>query len=145
MTTAWKNLDNRLSPYAPAALSVFRVVVGLLFVCHATAHLFGWPSGPAAAVGQWPYFYAGVIELVVGVLVILGLFTRIAALVGAGVMAFAFFTQHLPSGVIPMTNGGEPAVFYCFAFLLLVFTGAGSLALDTRLTGSSASVVTTAR
>ena len=126
------NLDTRLNPGAPAVLSLFRVIFGLLFLCHATAHLFGWPTGPAAGVGQWPGFYAGCIELVVGILVTLGLFTRIAALIASGTMAFAFFYAHLPTGVIPLTNGGEPAVLYCFAFLLLVFTGGGAFALDTR-------------
>ena len=131
------NLDARLNSGAPAVLSLFRVIVGLLFLCHAAAHLFGWPSGPAAAFGQWPYFYAGVIELVTGVLITLGLFTRIAAFIASGTMAFAFFYAHLPTGVIPMTNGGEPAVLYCFAFLLLVFTGGGAFALDTQLKGRS--------
>lgn len=131
MTT---NLDRRLDTYAPTFVSVFRVVFGLLFLCHASAHLFGWPSGPAAAPGQWPYFYAGVIELVTGILITLGLFTRIAAFFASGTMAFAFFTQHLPTGVVPMTNGGELAVLYCFAFLLLVFSGGGAIALDARRT-----------
>jgi len=127
------NLDARLSPHAPTALGVFRVIFGLLFLCHATAHLFGWPSGPAAAVGEWPYFYAGLIELVTGVLITLGLFTRIAAFFASGTMAFAVFTMHLPKSIVPMLNGGEPAVLYCFAFLLLVFTGGGAFALDSRL------------
>lgn len=131
------NLESRLNPGAPAVLSLFRVIFGLLFLCHATAHLFGWPSGPAATAGQWPYFYAGCIELVVGVLITLGLFTRIAAFIASGTMAFAFFYSHLPAGIIPMTNGGEPAVLYCFAFLLLVFTGGGAFALDTRLRGGA--------
>jgi putative oxidoreductase len=125
-------LETRLSPHAPTVLSLFRVVFGLLFLCHAAAHLFGWPSGPAAAPGQWPFFYAGVIELVTGVLITLGLFTRIAAFFASGVMAFAFFTQHAPTSIIPMLNGGEPAVLYCFAFFLLVFTGGGAIALDAR-------------
>ncbi|MCU1700436.1 MAG: phosphoribosylaminoimidazolecarboxamide formyltransferase [Mycobacterium sp.] len=63
------------------------------------------------------------------ILITVGLFTRIAAFIASGVMAFAFFTQHLPTG-IPMTNGGELAVVYCFAFFLLVFIGGGSFALD---------------
>ena len=129
MTTA---LDTRLSPHAPIVLSLFRIVVAVLFLCHASAHLFGWPSGPAAAPGQWPYFYAGVIELVTGVLVALGLFTRIAAFIASGTMAFAFFTQHAPTSIVPMLDGGEPAVLYCFAFFLLVFTGGGAIALDAR-------------
>ncbi|MCV7230805.1 DoxX family protein [Mycolicibacterium komossense] len=137
MPNPTQNLDARLAPSAPVVLSVFRVIVGLLFLCHAAAHLFGWPTGPAAAVGLWPFFYAGCIELVTGVLITLGLFTRIAAFFASGTMAFAFFTQHLPTGIIPMTNGGEPAVLYCFAFLLLVFTGGGAIAVDARRRGAS--------
>ena len=125
--------DTRLNPHAPAVLSLFRVVFGLLFLCHALSHLFGWPGGPAAPIGSWPFFYAGILELVTAVLITLGLFTRVAAFLASGVMAVAFFTQHLPTGIIPMTNGGELAVLYCFAFLLLIFTGGGAVALDTRL------------
>jgi putative oxidoreductase len=132
MSTTTRNLDTRLATYAPAVLSLFRVVFGLLFLCHASAHLFGWPSGTAAAIGQWPYFYAGCLELVTGILITVGLFTRIAAFVASGVMAFAYFTQHLPTGFIPMNNGGELAVLYCFAFFLLVFAGGGAYALDAR-------------
>jgi putative oxidoreductase len=130
-------LDARLSPHAPAALGVFRVIFGLLFLCHATSHLFGWPSGPAAPAGVWPFFYAGIIELVVGILITIGLFTRIAAFIAAGAMAYAFFTVHVANGIMPMVNGGEPAVLYCFAFLLLIFTGAGAFALDSRIGGRS--------
>lgn len=125
-------LDTRLSTFTPTALGVFRIVFGLLFLCHATAHLFGWFGGQAAAVGQWPYFYAGVIELVTGLLIVLGLFTRIAAFIASGTMAFAFFIAHVSKGIIPMVNGGEAAVLYCFAFLFLVFAGAGAFALDNR-------------
>jgi putative oxidoreductase len=127
------SLDNRLSTYTPTALGVFRIVFGVLFLCHAGAHLIGWPGGQAAAIGQWPYFYAGVIELVTGLLITIGLFTRIAAFIASGTMAVAFFLQHVPSGgIIPMNNGGEAAVLYCFAFLFLAFAGAGDLALDNR-------------
>ncbi len=128
-----QKLDARLNPQAPAVLSLFRVIVGLLFLCHATSHLFGWPVvAQQAPVGTWPFWFAGVLELVTAVLIIVGLFTRIAAFVASGVMAFAFFTQHLPTGIIPMTNGGELAVLYCFGFFLLVFTGGGRYALDSR-------------
>jgi putative oxidoreductase len=137
MPNATQNLDSRLNPHAPAVLSLLRVVVGLLFLCHATSHLFGWPSGPAASVGQWPVFYGGCIELVTGVLIALGLFTRIAAFIASGTVAFAFFTQHLPTGIIPMTNGGELAVLYCFAFFFLIFAGGGTFALDNRFSGSA--------
>jgi putative oxidoreductase len=127
------NLDARLSPHAPAVLSIFRVVFALLFLCHATSHLFGWPMAEQQApVGLWPYWYAGVLEIVTGILIGLGLFTRIAAFFASGIMAFAYFTQHLPKNVIPMLDGGEPAVLYCFAFFLLIFTGGGAWAVDAR-------------
>ncbi len=124
------NLDTRLTSYSPAVLSLFRVVFGLLYTCHGVNWLFGWPVGPAAAIGSWPGFYAGIIELVAGILITLGLFTRAAAFIASGEMAVAYFTQHLPTGWIPLTNNGELSVLYCFAFFLLVFTGGGAYALD---------------
>lgn len=127
------NLDARLNPQAPAVLSLFRVIFGLLFLCHATQKLFGWPIGPQVPSGTWPFWYAGIIELVCAILITLGLFTRIAAFVASGEMAFAFFTQHFPKGFWPIENGGELAVMNCFAFLLLVFTGGGLYALDSRM------------
>ncbi|MBI3212478.1 MAG: DoxX family protein [Mycobacterium sp.] len=129
-----QQLDARLNPYAPAVLSLFRVVFGLLFLCHGLSHLFGWPAaaGPAAPVGLWPFWWAGILELVTAVLITIGLFTRIAAFVASGVMAFAYFTQHITVDFLPIVNKGEPAVLYCFAFFLLVFTGGGAYALDAR-------------
>jgi len=125
-----QNLDTRLDSHSQTVLSLFRVVLGLLFLCHGLSHLFGWPVGPAVDVGQWPYFYAGCIELVTGALIAIGLFTRAAAFLASGTMAFAYFTEHLPDGLLPISNGGELAVLYCFAFFLLVFTGGGAYALD---------------
>jgi putative oxidoreductase len=130
------NLDARLNPQAPAVLSLFRVIFGLLLLCHATQKLFGLPvasPGGTAPVGSWPYWWAGIIELVCAILITLGLFTRIAAFVASGEMAFAYFTQHFPKGFWPIENGGELAVMNCFAFLLLVFTGGGLYALDSRI------------
>jgi putative oxidoreductase len=127
-----RNLEARLSTYSPTALAVYRVVFGLLWLCQGLSKVIGWPKGPAAPVGEYPGFYAGWIELVTGVLITIGLFTRIAAFVACGEMAVAYFTVHLPHGFFPITNGGEPAVMYCFAFFLLIFLGAGAYALDTR-------------
>ncbi|HYP93354.1 MAG TPA: DoxX family protein [Mycobacterium sp.] len=128
------NLDARLGRYTPAALSVFRIVVGLLFLCHGTSTLFGWPLGPALPAGDSLEWYAGCIEFATGLLVTLGYFTRPAAFVASGTMAVAFFTQHLPRGFFPIENSGEPAVLFCFSFLLLVFAGGGAYALE-GLTG----------
>jgi putative oxidoreductase len=127
------NLEARLNSYYPIALTVFRVVIGLLFLCQGLTKLIGWPVGAhKAAVGEWPFYYAGWIELVTSVLIIAGLLTRLAAFIACGEMAFAYFTQHLPHGFFPITNGGELAVMFCFAFLLLVFAGGGTYALDAR-------------
>ena len=126
------NLDARLNPYAPAVLSLFRVIIGLVLLTHATSHLFGWPAPMQAPVGSWPIWWAGLLEIVTGVLITIGLFTRIAAFVASGVMAFAYFMQHMPTSFWPLINKGEAALLLCFAFFLLVFTGGGAFALDAR-------------
>jgi putative oxidoreductase len=127
------DIESRLETVAPIVLSLFRVVVGLLFACHGAVVLFGWPVsfGPTPAFGEWPDWYAGAIELIVGILVFTGLATRIAAFIGSGEMAFAYFTVHQPKAPLPIANDGELAVLFCFAFFLLVFTGGGIIALDT--------------
>src|SRR4051812_2304791 len=115
-----QKLEARLNSYWPTALSVFRVMFGLLFLSHGLSSVIGWPAaGYVAPVGHWPDFYAGWIELVTGALIALGLFTRPAAFLASGAMAFAYFTVHLPDGFFPINNHGEAAVMYCFAFLLL--------------------------
>jgi len=131
-----QNLEARLNSYWPIALSVFRVVFGLLFLCHGLSTLIGWPAHDPvhypAPVGQWPDYYAGWIEAITGALITLGLFTRPAAFLAAGEMAFAYFTVHLPHDFFPINNHGEAAVMYCFAWLLLIFAGGGAYALDAR-------------
>jgi putative oxidoreductase len=117
-----------LAACLPAVLSLFRMVFGLLFLCHGLAHVFGWPAaaGPAATVGAWPMWWGGVLELVTGLLISVGLWTRAAAFVASGMMAYAFFVEHTADGILPIVNGGESAVLYCFGFLLLVFAGGGT-------------------
>jgi putative oxidoreductase len=127
------NLEARLNSYWPIALSVFRVIFGLLFLCHGLSTLTGWPVPPEKPVEQWSVdYFAGWIETVTGALITVGLFTRAAAFLAAGEMAVAYFTVHLPHGFFPIANHGEMAVMYCFAFLLLLFAGGGAYALDAR-------------
>lgn len=129
-------IDSKLSQFAPVVLSAFRIVFGLLFTVHGTQKLFGFPTAMESGtvpVGTWPYWYAGVIELVLGLLILTGLFTRIAAFVASGEMAYAYFTAHQPTALWPIDNGGEAAVLFCFGFFLLVFVGGGSIALDSVL------------
>ena len=98
-------LNARLDQHKSTVLGIFRIVIGFLFALHGTAKLFGWPAtkgGGAVPFGTWPYWWAGVIELVVGVLVALGVFTRIAAILGSGTMAYAYFTAHQAKGLLPI-------------------------------------------
>jgi putative oxidoreductase len=112
-------------------LALFRVVVGLLFTCHGLQHVFGlFTTKPAVPVTTWPSGPAGLIELVGGTLILVGLWTRIAALITSGSMAYAYFTVHQPKGLLPIENSGELAAMYSWVFLLLVFTGSGAWALD---------------
>ncbi|TQF68730.1 DoxX family protein [Rhodococcus spelaei] len=115
------------------ALGLFRIVVGFLFFVHGTTDLFGFPampwSGHLAAFASWPYWWAGLIELVGGFLVMIGLGTRGAALICSGAMAYAYFTVHQPHGALPILNGGEPAALYSWAFLLIAAVGPGAFAV----------------
>ncbi|MEJ2852471.1 MULTISPECIES: DoxX family protein [unclassified Saccharothrix] len=113
------------------ALALFRIVVGVLFVCHGAQKVFGvLGSKGAVPITSWPAGPAGVIELVGGALIVLGLGTRVAALVSSGAMAYAYFVVHQPQGLLPIQNKGELAAVYSWVFLLLVFTGPGAWALD---------------
>jgi putative oxidoreductase len=133
-------LEARLNHYVPAALSLFRVVFALLYTAHGASKLFGWPVDMLMPAGSWPFWWAGLVEFVLGVLILLGLFTRPAAFLASGEMAVAYFWQHQPHALWPIDpaqtgdGGGEPSVLYCFAFLLLVFAGGGAYALDTAVT-----------
>ncbi|GAA0459487.1 DoxX family protein [Streptomyces sp. NPDC046215] len=132
-------LTERLDAARPYALSAFRIVVGLLFACHGAASLFGVLGGAAGsnggtiAAGTWPGWYAAAIQLVGGVLVMLGLGSRTAALISSGSMAYAYFDVHQSMALWPIQNGGEASAMFCWAFLLIVFTGPGALSLDRLL------------
>jgi putative oxidoreductase len=110
-------------------LSLFRVVVGLLFVSHGMAKLFGAFGGKLVAFGTWPGWFAAVIELVGGLAVMLGVGTRIAAVLCSGEMAFAYFTAHQEKALWPIQNGGELAAVYSWVFLLIAVFGPGSYTL----------------
>ncbi|GAA2986663.1 DoxX family protein [Streptomyces fulvorobeus] len=120
----------RLDQGRPYALAAFRVVVGFLFACRGAASLFGVLGGDSVSTATWPGWYAAVIQLVGGILVVLGLGTRIAAFVASGSMAYAYFTTHQGEALFPLQNGGELSAMFCWAFFLLVFTGPGALAAD---------------
>ncbi|MFC4146529.1 DoxX family protein [Micromonospora mangrovi] len=119
-------------------LSLYRMVVGLLFLCHGLSSLLGVlggnrGTGHAVPAGQWPGWWAALIQAVCGALVLVGLLTRPAALLASGSMAYAYFTVHQPERLLPIRNGGEPAVLFCWAFVLIAVLGPGSWALDAVL------------
>jgi putative oxidoreductase len=116
--------------YAPYILSIVRIVVALLFFEHGLSRLFGFPSPlPTPAIFTL-YWFAGAIEFAGGALVTLGLFTRTAAFIMSGQMAFAYFLSHAPAGFFPILNRGDGAILYCFIFLYIAFAGAGPWSLD---------------
>ncbi len=139
------NLDARLAGYHSPVLSAFRIIFGLLYTIHGAQKLFGWPVAPpggTAEAGSFPFWWAGLIEFVLGILITVGFFTRIAAFIASGEMAFAYFYQHWPplkggptASFWPIENGGELAIMFCFAFLLIATTGAGTLSGDARRRG----------
>lgn len=128
-------MTGRLNSAQPYALGLFRIVVGLLFACHGAVSLLGLlggvdGNGGTVGTGAWPGWYAALIELVAGGLVLIGLGTRAAAFISSGAMAYAYFKVHQPEALWPIENNGESAAMYCWAMLLLVFTGSGAFGLD---------------
>ncbi|MFC8846580.1 MULTISPECIES: DoxX family protein [unclassified Micromonospora] len=128
------NLDRLAGP----VLSLFRMVIGLLFLFHGLSSLFGVfggarGTGQAVPLGTWPGWYAALIQAVCGALVLAGLFTRPAALLASGSMAYAYFVVHQPEGLLPLRNGGELSVLFCWAFVLISVLGPGTWAADTLL------------
>jgi putative oxidoreductase len=118
-----------LRGWAPQILSVLRILAAATFLTHGTMKLFGWPA-------PFPYplnvmlYTAAVLELVGGLLLVLGLFTRPVAFVLSGLMAFAYFIGHASGGFFPALNGGEPALLFCFVFLYIAAAGPGPWSVD---------------
>lgn len=125
-------IPDRLSRWQPHALGVLRIITALLFLEHGTGKLLGFPdltSVPPFLSLPW---WGGVLELIGGVLLTIGLFTRPVAFLLSGEMAVAYFIAHAPRSFFPANNGGDAAVLYCFVFLCLVFAGAGRWSVDER-------------
>ena len=124
---------NTLSRWAPQAHGLLRIVTGLIFLEHGTQKFLSFPAGEMAGMGwgfSHPGHYAGVIELIAGVLITIGWFTRPAAFIASGMCAVAYFMAHAPQNFFPVNNGGDAAILYCFVFLYLVFAGPGAWSLD---------------
>ena len=124
--------------YEPMAVGILRIMAGLLFLAHGTQKFLSFPAGEMAGMGlglSSPGAYAGIIELVCGLMIAIGLFTRPAAFLASGTMAVAYFMAHAPQNFFPVNNMGDAAILYCFIFLYFVFAGAGPLSLDAMMRG----------
>jgi putative oxidoreductase len=122
---------NLLKPYTAQLLSILRIMSGLLLLQHGTTKYLNFPvspmnnASPATMGGA-----AGLIELVGGILLVFGLFTRPVAFILSGTMAVAYFYAHFPKGFFPLLNGGELAALYCFVFLFVAAAGGGAWSVD---------------
>jgi putative oxidoreductase len=120
-----------LAPWTAQLLSVLRIMSGLLLLQHGTTKFLNFPPGPMndASVLTMGGF-AGMLELIGGLLLVIGLFTRPVAFILSGMTAVAYFYAHAPKGFFPILNGGELAVLYCFVLLFLAAAGGGAWSVD---------------
>ena len=118
-----------LRPYEPQVYALLRMVTGFLFLWHGTQKLFAFPV-PPPPVPPFVIAIAGPIELVGGLLVMIGLFAGWAAFLCSGLMAFAYWMVHGPQALLPIQNGGELAVLFCFVFLYISARGSGIWSVD---------------
>jgi putative oxidoreductase len=126
-----------LSRWQAQLHALLRMVAGLLFMEHGTQKFLSFPPGQMAGIGlsfSSLGAYAGIIELLFGLLVAIGLFTRPAAFLASGAMAVAYWYAHAPKDFFPVNNGGDAAILYCFVFLYLAAKGAGPWSVDSTRT-----------
>jgi len=121
-----------MSNWERRAQGVMRIMIGFTFSCHGAQKLlglFGGMGGHRVHAGTLLWF-AGMLELILGLTILFGFFTRPAAFILCGEMAVAYFLVHFPRSVVPIQNGGELAVVYCFVFLFLAVAGPGAFSID---------------
>lgn len=123
---------DRLSVYAPQALAVLRIVTAILFILHGTQKIIGFPASDMTPPLMSLFGAAGLIEIVAGLLILVGFFTRPAAFVAAGEMAVAYWMVHAPGSLFPSINQGDAAILFCFVFLYLVFSGPGAWSINKK-------------
>lgn len=123
-------MESFLGKYAPYLYAVLRIVAGLMFAMHGSQKLLGIPGGKDPVSLFSLTGLAGVIELVAGLMIAFGFLASLAAFIASGEMAVAFFMAHVPRHPLPILNGGETAVLFCFLFLYIAARGSGVWSLD---------------
>ena len=124
---------DRLCAYQPQALAALRIITALLFIEHGTQKFFDFPPAEQPFGNLMNIIgIAGALEIVGGLLILVGLFTRRVAFVLCGFMAVAYFMAHAPQSFYPINNRGDAAILFCFIFLYLTAAGPGAFALDNR-------------
>jgi putative oxidoreductase len=126
--------DSTIAAWTPRVLSIVRIVVALMFLEHGTQKFLDFPPSP----NPTPVLFSligvqGAIEIVGGLLLAAGFFTRLVAFILSGDMAFAYFMSHAPKSFFPALNGGDAAILYCFVFLYLAFAGGGPWSIDAAM------------
>lgn len=121
-----------LQAWTPHIRSILRILAAGTFLTHGTMKLLSWPAAfPYPLNGMTTT--AGVLEIVGGILLVLGLFSRPVAFILSGLMAFAYFLAHAGGGFFPALNGGEAAMLFCFIFLYIAAAGPGPISLDAQM------------
>jgi putative oxidoreductase len=121
--------NNFISRYEIQIYAVLRIIAGFLFLWHGSQKLFAFPPA-GQTIPSYIVFIAGPIEFFGGLLVMIGLWSRWAALICSGEMAYAYWTVHATHAALPLLNGGELAIFYCFLFLFISARGSGVFSID---------------
>ena len=128
-------MDQTFARFQPIALSLLRFITGLLMFQYGVAKILKFPAGTQfdkvelfSLIGT-----AGTIELILGALLMIGLFSRIVAFILSGEMAFAYFISHFPRGFYPLINNGTAAIMFCFACLYLATSGGGPYSVDAMI------------
>jgi putative oxidoreductase len=123
-----------LDKYASQILGITRIIAGLLFLAHGTNKIFNFPArdtwngyDPMTLGGA-----AGLIEVIGGTLIVLGFYSRPAAFICSGTMAFAYFIAHAPQNFFPLLNRGDAAILFCFLFLYIAAAGPGAFSINKK-------------
>jgi len=119
-----------MSSFNAQGYALMRIIAGFLFLWHGSQKLFGIPSAMPAGAPAFITYIAGPIELICGILIMIGLFTRQAAFLASGLMAFAYWIAHGTQALLPIQNKGELAALYCFVFLFISTQGGGIWSVD---------------